>query len=99
MRKLTITDFSSLFPGYHVDRGGVSQYPPGQRSHPEGHHIHEVPEVFYLLQGHGELEVDGATHPVAAGDVLYIEPGEDHHLTGQSTLPLAYTWIHLHPTA
>ena len=32
-------------------------------------------EVYYLLEGNGELHVDGVTRPVAAGTAVYLRKG------------------------
>jgi mannose-6-phosphate isomerase-like protein (cupin superfamily) len=84
-------------PGYHIERGGITRYLNGERSHPEGHHIHTVPEMFVILQGTGVIEVDGAPTPFQAGDVFVIDAGEDHHLVCQGELPLISAWMHLIP--
>jgi mannose-6-phosphate isomerase-like protein (cupin superfamily) len=106
MRQLTITDLtgggtgpvlSKAVPGFHLERGGITRYEAGARSHPEGHHVHTVPEVFLILQGSGVIEVDGVPTPFQAGDVFVIDAGEDHHLVSQGELPLLSAWMHLTP--
>jgi quercetin dioxygenase-like cupin family protein len=84
-------------PGFVAERGGVSRYEVGQRTHPEGYHIHEVPETFLILQGAGVIEIDGAPTPFQTGDVFVVEPGEDHHLVSAGELPLVSMWLHLRP--
>jgi mannose-6-phosphate isomerase-like protein (cupin superfamily) len=105
MKKLNLADctgrgdgpvFAELLPGYLIDRGGVSRYPAGERTHPEGPHVHTVPELFCILQGSGEVEIDGVATPFEAGDVLQIEVGEDHHLISRGEVPLVFAWAHLH---
>lgn len=83
-------------PGFLVERGGVSRYLPGERTHPEGHHVHDVPEVFCIVQGSGVIEIDGTPTPFEAGDIFVVDPGEDHHLVSQGELPLISMWLHLH---
>ncbi len=106
MDKLTITDLTGRGPGpvladavagHHIERGGITRYESGARSHPEGHHVHPVPEVFIILQGAGVIEVDGAATPFEAGDVFVVAAGEDHHLVSQGPLPLLSAWMHLTP--
>lgn len=71
--------------------GGLSPKRPGARTHGvgctcqscdgAGHHRHpDACEVFVFLAGRAVVEVDGAEHAVGAGDVIVIEPGEDHHV-------------------
>ena len=88
---------SAAVPGYHLERGGITRYEAGARSHPEGPHVHTVPEVFLILQGSGVIEIDGAATAIRAGDVLVVEPGEDHHVVSQGGLPMLSAWMHLTP--
>jgi mannose-6-phosphate isomerase-like protein (cupin superfamily) len=108
MRKLSLADLTSraegpvlgaAVPGFHIERGGITRYEQGQRSHPEGHHVHTVPEAFCILQGTGVIEIDGVATPFQAGDVFVVEPGEDHHLICQGDLPLLSAWMHLQPAS
>jgi mannose-6-phosphate isomerase-like protein (cupin superfamily) len=85
----------SAVPGYHIERGGITRYEHGARSHPEGHHVHTVPEMFVILQGTGVIEIDGAPTPFEAGDVFVVDAGEDHHLVSQGELALISAWMHL----
>ena len=78
---------SRLIPGRRLAAGGLSFHAPGGRTHPEGEHRHDGPEVFCLLQGQGELWLDGRREPIHAGDVLVIEPGEEHHLYADAAAP------------
>lgn len=108
MKKLTIADLTGrtggpviadALPGFHIERGGITRYEKGARSHPEGRHVHTVPEVFCILQGSGVIEIDGVPTPFQAGDVLVVEPGEDHHLVSGGELPLISAWMHLVPNS
>ena len=104
MQKLSLADLTAradgpiladAVPGFQIERGGITRYEAGARSHPEGHHIHTVPEVFCILQGRGVIEIDGVPTPFQAGDVFVVEAGEDHHLVSQGELPLLSAWMHL----
>jgi mannose-6-phosphate isomerase-like protein (cupin superfamily) len=106
MRRLSLDDLSrgndgpvlsGAVPGHVLERGGVSRYLPGQRTHAEGYHVHDVPEVFTILQGSGVIEIDGTPSPFQAGDVFVVDPGEDHHLVSTGDLPLVSMWLHLQP--
>jgi mannose-6-phosphate isomerase-like protein (cupin superfamily) len=109
MRKLHLSDLTGqagdgpvlagAVPGFVVERGGVSRYLAGERTHPEGRHVHAVPETFCILQGSGYIEIDGASTPFQAGDVFVVDPGEDHHLVSEGSLPLVSMWLHLQPKA
>lgn len=92
-----------LLAGEYLCAGGLAFAKPGERSHtndgPEGrdYHVHADREAFIILQGNGVMEVNGAEHPVAAGDVVIIEPGEDHHLRSSDTDPIVTLWCHAGP--
>jgi quercetin dioxygenase-like cupin family protein len=88
--------FAGLVPGRFLYNGGLGFKRPGQRMHPE-FHTHEEAEVFLILQGRGELEINGTRHAVAAGDVLVVEPGEDHHLISSRDRPIVNVWLHAGP--
>lgn len=48
--------------------------PPGKRAFPRhNHHVNE--EMFFVLEGTGELRVGDARHPIRAGDVIACPPG------------------------
>ncbi len=108
MKRYTVGDMAvggvgpvvdGLVPGHHLERGGITRYERGARSHSEGPHSHSVPEVFVILQGSGVIEIDGAPTPFQAGDVFVVDPGEDHHLVSQGDLPLLSAWMHLVPAS
>jgi mannose-6-phosphate isomerase-like protein (cupin superfamily) len=44
-------------------------------------HYHKLTtEVYFILEGHGEMELNGDTVAIAPGTVVYIEPGTRHRL-------------------
>ena len=85
---------SALVPGAYIDHGGLSFHPVGWRTHPEGQHVHDNAEVFCILQGQGEIEIDGRREPLHAGEVLIIEPGEEHYIVGDPAYPIINLWFH-----
>jgi mannose-6-phosphate isomerase-like protein (cupin superfamily) len=56
--------------------------PPGKGS--LLHYHPEVEEVYYLLWGEAEMEVDGQVEMVGPGDVVVIPPGSTHHIRSLS---------------
>ena len=106
MRRLRLTDLSAdggdsvlatAVPGHRVDSGGVAALAAGERSHPQDRHVHTSPEAFLILTGRGVVEIEGMATGITAGDVLIIEPGEDHHLVSSAQSPLVTVWLHLTP--
>ncbi len=70
-----------LFRGPRLD-WGVVLLRPGERM---GAHYHrEVEETFFILEGTGELIVDGQAIPVDEGTACRLEPGERHDLAASS---------------
>jgi quercetin dioxygenase-like cupin family protein len=43
------------------------------------------------------MEIDGITYPLVPGDVLIVEPGEDHHLVSDAFDPCINLWLHAGP--
>jgi mannose-6-phosphate isomerase-like protein (cupin superfamily) len=96
---------SGIIPGAYLTRGGLNFKAPGHRSHDmdcecpacdgAGRHVHEDDhEVFIILQGKACIEVNGESHPLAVGDVVVCEPGEDHHLISDDEDPCVNIYLH-----
>jgi mannose-6-phosphate isomerase-like protein (cupin superfamily) len=50
-------------------------------------HYHKLAEEFYfILEGRGEMEVDGATRVVGPGDCILIPPGAWHMIAAVESL-------------
>ena len=39
--------------------------------------------------------VDGVEHPFEAGDIVVIEPGEEHHIVADEEDPIVNIWLHI----
>jgi len=92
-----------MLPGDFICAGGLAFPKPGERSHtndgPDGrdYHVHHDREAFVILQGKGFMEINGERHPVTTGDIIVVEPGEDHHLNASVDEPLVTLWCHAGP--
>lgn len=53
---------------------------PGQAT--ERHYHAASEELYYVLEGSGELELDGERRAVGPGDAVLIPPGARHSFTG-----------------
>jgi mannose-6-phosphate isomerase-like protein (cupin superfamily) len=52
-------------------------------------HYHKVSEeIYYLVEGSGEMDVDGEMRTVTVGDAILIPPGAWHQLTNTGDGPL-----------
>jgi len=50
-------------------------------------HYHKLSEEFYfILEGQGTMEIDGAIREVTVGDAILIPPGAWHQITASQTL-------------
>jgi mannose-6-phosphate isomerase-like protein (cupin superfamily) len=56
---------------------------PGQAT--ERHYHAESEEVYYLLEGEAEMELDGERRSVTAGDAILIPPGAWHEIRARET--------------
>ena len=89
-----------ILPGAYLSSGGLSFSERGSRSHsydgPDGsdYHVHNDCEAFIILQGKGEMEIKSISYPVKTGDVIIVEPGEDHHLISSIADPIVTVWCH-----
>ena len=45
-----------------------------------GYHLQEKEEIYYIVQGRGEMNVNGKTFPVSSGDAVLTHPGNQHGL-------------------
>ena len=66
--------------------------PPGKRAWPfHNHHINE--EMFFILEGEGEVRIGGETFPIRQGDVIAHPPGGPetaHQIVNTSSREMKY---------
>jgi mannose-6-phosphate isomerase-like protein (cupin superfamily) len=55
---------------------------PGQAT--ERHYHREAEEIYYVVEGEGELEIDGERRRVRPGDAALIPPGARHQIRADS---------------
>lgn len=70
---------------------GLTSFPPG-RSAPL--HSHNCGEQVIILDGDGEVEVDGQSTRLAKYDSAYISAGKPHRYNNVGTTPLLILWIY-----
>lgn len=68
---------------------------PGKRAFPFHHHrVNE--EMFFVVEGEGEVRIGGETHAIRAGDVIACPPGDDataHQIVNSGKRALRYLAI------
>jgi mannose-6-phosphate isomerase-like protein (cupin superfamily) len=52
------------------------------------HYHRDSEEIYYLVEGAGEMELDGESAPVAAGDAILSPPGAWHQIRARDSGPL-----------
>ena len=70
----------------------ITSVPPGMRAFPKHNHMVNE-EMFFVLEGTGELHVGDATHAVRAGDIIACPPGGPetaHQLVNTGDAELKY---------
>lgn len=50
------------------------------------HYHRNTTEVYYILEGAGKIELNGVWHDVAAGAVVWIQPGTRHRVVSDAGL-------------
>jgi len=70
----------------------LTAVPPGKRAYPfHNHRLNE--EMFYILEGRGEVRVGAETFPIRAGDFIACPPGGPelaHQIVNTGTAELKY---------
>lgn len=70
----------------------ITAVPPGKRAFPfHNHHINE--EMFFVLQGTGEVKIGESTYPIRSGDVIACPAGGKeaaHQITNTGADELRY---------
>ena len=61
---------------------------PGQAT--ERHYHGETEEIYYVLEGSGEMEVDGERSRVGEGDAVLIPPGAWHQIRADRNAELRF---------
>lgn len=70
----------------------ITAVPPGKSAFPfHNHHSNE--EMFFVLQGTGEVRIGDETYPIRVGDIIACPPGgkeRAHKITNTGTEELRY---------
>lgn len=70
----------------------ITEVPPGKRAFPfHNHRVNE--EMFFILEGTGEVRIGTQTHAVRTGDIIACPPGGPeaaHQIVNSGSTPLRY---------
>ncbi|HTH82268.1 MAG TPA: cupin domain-containing protein [Mucilaginibacter sp.] len=87
---------TTAFPFFSKFKGGKMAFRkrvlhPGSSI---GYHLQEQQEIYYILSGNGELQMNGKSIPVTTGDAILTLPGSSHGLkpAGNNDLAVLITY-------
>jgi mannose-6-phosphate isomerase-like protein (cupin superfamily) len=86
LRAFTTKDGSEIREFHHTAAQSLAEasLAPGQST--ERHYHAASEEIYFVLEGDGELEIDGERSRVAAGDAALIPAGAWHEISAASPL-------------
>ena len=70
--------------------GQVTIFPGGQV--PAHEHVQE--EVYYVLRGEGEIEIQGETHAFREGEAVYVPSGLKHNLRNPGKADMTFIFVY-----
>ena len=70
---------------------GMSVYPQGKGA---PLHVHNCDEQVTLLEGIGEVEIEGKVTPLVPYDSTYIQAGRQHAFRNTGDKPMRILWIY-----
>ena len=77
----TTKDGSTVREYLHSEAQSLAEASLAPRSTTRRHYHARSEEIYLVVEGGGELEVDGEVRAVGAGDAILIPPGRPHQLT------------------
>lgn len=73
---------------------GIARMDAGVKSPP---HRHRYTQVFYIMEGHGEIIADGKSYEVGPGSVARFLKGETHTVVNPGPSPLTLIEVRVLP--
>ena len=85
-RPFTTKDGSTIRELHHTEAQSLAEatLEPGQAT--ERHYHARTEEIYFLVEGVGEMELDGEQRRVEPGDAILIPPGAWHQITAVGLL-------------
>jgi uncharacterized cupin superfamily protein len=70
----------------------ITAVPPGKRAFPfHNHHVNE--EMFFILEGSGEIRIGDSRYPIRTGDIIACPPGDKqtaHQIINNGSVEIKY---------
>ncbi len=73
---------------------GLARMEPGVKSPP---HRHRYTQIFYILEGRGQIIADGTTYDIGGGSVARFVKGETHTVVNPGPGPLTLIEVRVLP--
>src|SRR5262245_37176615 len=94
LRQVSPIAWRTLISGGKTDSYGLTmglcEIPPGARLI---RHRHPEEEVYYILAGEGQMEIDQQSALVNAGMAVFIPGNAEHAFTNASSYPLRFIYV------
>jgi quercetin dioxygenase-like cupin family protein len=82
----TTKDGSTIRELHHTELQSLAEASLPAGGTTERHYHALTEEIYFVLEGEGELEIDGETRTVRPGDAALIAPGARHAITATAQL-------------
>ncbi|HEY1368320.1 MAG TPA: cupin domain-containing protein [Gaiellaceae bacterium] len=76
----TTKDGSTIRELHHTDRQSLAEASLRTAQSTQRHYHAETEEIYLVLEGRGELEIDGEKREIGPGDAALIQPGARHEI-------------------
>ena len=82
----TTKDGSTIREYHHTAAQSLAEASLAAGGSTQRHQHRETEEIYMLLEGEGDMEIDGASQRVRAGDAVLIPAGAWHQITATADL-------------
>jgi mannose-6-phosphate isomerase-like protein (cupin superfamily) len=79
-------DGSTIRELHHTEQQSLAEATLASGQATERHYHARTEEIYFLLEGEGEMEVDGDRRHVARGDAVLIPSGARHQIRAETAL-------------
>ena len=86
LRAFTTKDGSTIREFHHTGAQSLAEASVSAGARTQRHQHRVTEEIYVVLEGEGELEVDGERRGVGPGDAILIPAGAWHEITAKSEL-------------